>query len=195
MIHSTKHDLTLPYDLFWPLLTHEKSNLDIEDFTSGMNFKSIVLYLKANGMNAMEIHSDLVATLGMKVFGYSTVTRWLREAQLDQFSETAVDFTTDAEIDEIDEAILSALEVQLFRSVRDIARLIRLARFIVHGHLTLSLSFFCTPSPLDPRCLFGRGKSKTSLKLGTALGDRSGAARQFLVGPCYGRPVLVFSTH
>jgi MoxR-like ATPase len=73
--------------------------------------------------------------------GYSTVTRWLCEAQLDQFSETAVDFTEDAEVDEIDEAILSALEVQPFGSVRDIARFTRLARSTVHWHLTRSLGF------------------------------------------------------
>jgi hypothetical protein len=106
-----------------------------------MDFNSIVLYLKAKGMNTREIHSDLVATLGTKMLGYSTVTRWLREAQLDQFSETAVDFTEDAEVDEIDEAILSALEVQTFGSVRDIARLTRLARSTVHWHLTRSLGF------------------------------------------------------
>jgi hypothetical protein len=106
-----------------------------------MDFNSIELCLKAKGMLAREIHSDLVATLGTKVLGYSTVTRWLREAQLDQFSETAVDFTEHAEVDEIDEGILSALEVQPFGSVRDIARLGRLARSTVHWHLTGSLGF------------------------------------------------------
>jgi hypothetical protein len=43
-----------------------------------MDFNSIVLYLKATGMNVREIHSDLVATLGTKVSGYSTAARWLR---------------------------------------------------------------------------------------------------------------------
>jgi hypothetical protein len=63
-------------------------------------------------MNTREGHSDLVATLGTKVLGYSTLTRWLHEAQLDQFSETAVDFTENTKVGGIDEAILSALEVQ-----------------------------------------------------------------------------------
>jgi hypothetical protein len=127
--------------LFWPLLAHEKSNSDLENFTSGIDFNSIVLYLKVKGMNAREIHIDFVATLGTKVPGYSTVTRWFREGQLDQFSETAVDFTEDAEVDEIDEAILSAFEVQPFGSVRDIARLTCLARSTVHWHLARSLGF------------------------------------------------------
>jgi histone-lysine N-methyltransferase SETMAR len=60
--------------------------------------------------------------------------------QLDQFSETAVDFTEDAEVDEIDAAILSALEVQPFGSVRDI-ELTYLARSTVHWHLTRSLGY------------------------------------------------------
>jgi hypothetical protein len=71
-------------------------------------------------MNAREVHHDLRATLHMKVPDYSTVKRWLREVQLDQFSETAVDFTEDAEVDEIDGAILSVFEIQSFGSVRDI---------------------------------------------------------------------------
>jgi hypothetical protein len=100
-----------------------------------------VLYLKAKGMNARDIHSDRVATLGTKVPGYSTVTSWLREAQLDLFSETAVDFTEDAEVDKIDEAILSALEIQPFGSVRDIAELAHLVCSTIHWHLTSSLGF------------------------------------------------------
>jgi MoxR-like ATPase len=106
-----------------------------------MDFNSIVLSLKAKGMNAREIQSDLVATLGTKAPGYPTVTRWLREAQLDQFSETALYFTEDAEVDEIHEVVLSTLEVQPFRSVRDIARLTHLAHSTVHWHLTTPLRF------------------------------------------------------
>jgi hypothetical protein len=81
-----------------------------------------VIDLKATGMNTREIHSDLVATLATKVLGYSTLMHWLRQAQPDQFSETALDFTDDAEVDEIDGAILSALEVHPCSSVCDIAR-------------------------------------------------------------------------
>jgi hypothetical protein len=40
-----------------------------------MDFYSIVLDLKAKGMNAKEIHNDLAATLGTKVLGHSPVTR------------------------------------------------------------------------------------------------------------------------
>jgi hypothetical protein len=141
IIHETKRDLMLPCDSFSPLLAHEKSNPEVEDFTSGMDSNSIVLYLKANCMNAREIHHDLIATLGTKVLGYSTLTRWLREAQLDQFSETAVDFTENTKVGGIDEAILSALEVQPIGSGRDIARLTRLARSTIHWHLTRSLGF------------------------------------------------------
>jgi hypothetical protein len=44
-----------------------------------MDFNSIVLYLKANGMNAREIHSDLVATLGTKVPGSSLRQRTISD--------------------------------------------------------------------------------------------------------------------
>jgi hypothetical protein len=71
----------------------------------------------------------------------STLTRWLREGELYEFSETAIDFTEDAEVDEIDQAILSALEVQPFGSVPDIARLTCLAHSTVHWHHTRSLGF------------------------------------------------------
>jgi hypothetical protein len=158
MIPDTKHDLTLPCELFWPLLAHEKSNPDLENSISGMDFNSIVLSLKAKGMNAREIHSDPVATLGTKLPVYSSVTRWLREMQLDQFSETAVDFSDDAEVDEIDEAILSAVEVQPFGSVRDIARLTRLARSTVHWHLTRLLGFLVRHLPWIPHVLTERQK-------------------------------------
>jgi hypothetical protein len=118
--------------LLSPLLAHEKSSPDFEDFTSGMDVNSIVLSLKAKGMNAREIHNDVLATLGNMVLGHSTVSRRVRKAQVDQFCETAIDFSEDAEVDEIDEAILSALELQPFGAVCKIARLTRLARSTVH---------------------------------------------------------------
>jgi hypothetical protein len=75
MIHSTKHDLTRPSDSFSPLLAQGKSNPDAKDFTSGMDFNSIVPNLKAKGMNTREIHNDFIVSLGTKVPSYSTVTR------------------------------------------------------------------------------------------------------------------------
>jgi hypothetical protein len=113
MIHDTKHDLTLLCELFWPLLAHEKSNPDVEKLTSGMEFDSIVFYLKVKGMNSRDIQNDLVARPSTMVLGYSAVVSWLPEAQMDQFSETAVDFSEDAEVDEIDEVILSASAIWL----------------------------------------------------------------------------------
>jgi hypothetical protein len=38
VIHRTKQNLTLACAWFSPLLAHEKSNPDVEDFTSGMDF-------------------------------------------------------------------------------------------------------------------------------------------------------------
>jgi hypothetical protein len=132
MIHETKHDLILPCDLFLSLLVHGKSKPGVEDFTSRIDFKSIVLYLKAKGMNDRAIHNAPIAMIDMKMHGYSIVMGWFRETQLDQFFETAVDFTEDVEVDEIDEPILSALELQPFGSVRHIAQLTPLIHFTVN---------------------------------------------------------------
>jgi hypothetical protein len=46
-----------------------------------MDQRSIVFYLNTKGWMARVIHDDLVATLGEEAIAYSTVTKYLREAQ------------------------------------------------------------------------------------------------------------------
>jgi hypothetical protein len=94
-----------------------------------------------------------MATSGTKVPGDCSATRRLPEAQLDQFSETAVDFTENVEVDEVNEAILSVLEVQPFGSVRDILLFTLLADSTVRWHRTRSLSFEARHRRLIPRVL------------------------------------------
>jgi MoxR-like ATPase len=140
-----------------------------------MDFNSVVLSLKTKGMNTREIQNDRITTPSMKIPGYSTVTRWLREAQLDQFSETAVDFTKDAEADEIDQPLLPRLEVQPVTSVHDIARLTLLPRYTVHWHLTRSLGFLVHHLRWIPHALTERQKR-----------IRVSNSEQFLAGSCHG---------
>jgi hypothetical protein len=45
-----------------------------------MTQRPIVAYLSLKGMSALEIHDDIVATLGRDVVSYSSVTRYFREA-------------------------------------------------------------------------------------------------------------------
>jgi hypothetical protein len=41
-----------------------------------MDQRSICLFLAMKGLSAREVHSELVAVLGLDVIGYSTVTRY-----------------------------------------------------------------------------------------------------------------------
>jgi hypothetical protein len=44
-----------------------------------MTQRPIVAYLSLKGVSAHEIHDDIVATLGLNVVSYSSITRYLRE--------------------------------------------------------------------------------------------------------------------
>jgi hypothetical protein len=46
-----------------------------------MTQRPIIAYLSLKEMPAREIHDDIVATLGPGALSYSSVTRYLREAQ------------------------------------------------------------------------------------------------------------------
>jgi hypothetical protein len=46
-----------------------------------MTQRPTVAYLSMKGMSAREIHNDIVATLRPDAVSYSSVTRYLREAQ------------------------------------------------------------------------------------------------------------------
>jgi hypothetical protein len=76
-----------------------------------MNLRSIVLYLRLKSMNGRETSDDLVTTLLNDAPGYSTVTQWLRQERLPRFSEPDHDLTDDPQVDETDQAILSALAI------------------------------------------------------------------------------------
>jgi hypothetical protein len=105
------------------------------------DLRSIVLYLWLKGINGRETSEDLVTTLSDDELTYSTATLWLRQERLPRFSESGHDLTDDPQVDETDQAILSALTIQPFGSVPDIARLPCLSCSIVHSHLTRSLGF------------------------------------------------------
>jgi hypothetical protein len=92
-------------------------------------------------MNGHKIYDDLVTTLPNDVPAYSTVILWLRQERLPRFSEPSHDLTDDRQVDETDQALLSALVIQPFGSVRDIAGLTCLSCSTVHSHLTRSLRF------------------------------------------------------
>jgi AraC-like DNA-binding protein len=106
-----------------------------------MDQRSIVVYLSMRGYSAIEIHNDLVETLGAEAVGYSTVTHYLRDESFPDRNTVAPDEKDVARNNRIDKAILTALAERPFSSVRQIATQTCLARSTVHRHLTQSLGF------------------------------------------------------
>jgi hypothetical protein len=86
-----------------------------------MDQKSIVLYLNRKGWMARVIHDDLVATLGDEAIAYSTVTKYLREAQTGPDDANPSSEEMSHHIDDSEEDILSALEELSFSSVRQLS--------------------------------------------------------------------------
>jgi hypothetical protein len=83
-----------------------------------MDQRSIVLYLNRNGWMARVIHDDLVATLGEEGVAYSTVRKYLHEAQTGLDDAITLPEEISAHIDDSDKAILGALEDLPFSSIR-----------------------------------------------------------------------------
>jgi hypothetical protein len=78
--------------------------------SESMNSKSMVLYLQRKGWTALDIHDDLVSTLGDEANVYNTVTEHLADAQIYSADATALLHTIPRHIDESDDAIPRALE-------------------------------------------------------------------------------------
>jgi hypothetical protein len=86
-----------------------------------MDWQSIVMYLSLKGLNAVEIHNDLQATLNREAKSYSTVTDYLRKPSFSS-PETSQPSESPAPIlKESDEAILLSLSEMPFASVRRLA--------------------------------------------------------------------------
>jgi hypothetical protein len=101
----------------------------------------IVADLLLKWMSAREIHDDIVATLGSDAVSYSSVTRYLREARfpLSKLESHPADVQKD--LDDLDQAILAALEDIPFASVRQFSQLVHLPSTTVYRRLTQSPGF------------------------------------------------------
>jgi len=101
-----------------------------------MDQRSIVLFLHQKGMNAQMIHSELVEVLREEAVGYSTVTKYLRQSYFSSTQEVSAEDPSDGVIDH---AILEALEIAPYASVRQIARMTLIPKSTVYNHLVYSL--------------------------------------------------------
>jgi hypothetical protein len=90
---------------------------------------------------ARVIHDDLVATLGEEAIAYSTVTKYLREAQTGRDDAMQLSEEISPHIDDSDDAILSTLEELPFSSVRQFSRATHLPATTVYRQLSEKLGF------------------------------------------------------
>jgi hypothetical protein len=106
-----------------------------------MTQRPIVAYLSLKGMLAREIHDDIVASRGPNAVSYSSVTRYLHEAQFLPSKPESHPADIQRDLDDSDQTILVALEDSPFASVRQLSRLTHLSSTTVYRHLTQSLGF------------------------------------------------------
>jgi hypothetical protein len=106
-----------------------------------MTQRPIVAYLSLKGMSAREIHDDIVTTLGSDAVSYTSVTRYLREARFPPSKPELHPADVQGDLDDSDQAILTALEDSEFASVRQLSRLTHLPSTTVYRRLTQSLGF------------------------------------------------------
>jgi hypothetical protein len=101
--------------------------------------RPIVAYLSLKGMSASEIDDDIVATLGLDAVPYSSVTRYLREAQFPPSKPEPHPADVQRDLYGSDQAILAALEDSSFASVRKLSRLTHLPSTTIYRSLIQSL--------------------------------------------------------
>jgi hypothetical protein len=106
-----------------------------------MDFQSIVMYLSLKGLNAVEIHSDLVAILKGEAKFYRIVACHLRNPS---FSSPVIPSPSESPapiLNESDEADLLSFSEQPFTSVRQLAGRAHLHPSTVYDHPAHKLGF------------------------------------------------------
>jgi hypothetical protein len=96
---------------------------------------------RQEGIGAVAIDEDLVATLGADAISYPSVTRDLREAKFAISNPKAIFLKLIRGHDDCDQAILLALDERPFASIYQLAPLTHLPRTTVHWRLTQSLVY------------------------------------------------------
>jgi hypothetical protein len=97
--------------------------------------------LSLKGLNAVEIHNDLAATLNGEAKSYSTVTYDLRKLTFSSPKTPQPSESPAPILNESDETILLTLSEEPFASVWQLARRTHPHGFTVYDHLTRKLGF------------------------------------------------------
>jgi hypothetical protein len=106
-----------------------------------MTQRPIVAYLSLKETSEREIHNYIVASLRPDAVSYSSVTRHLREARFPPSKPECHPADVQRDLDDSDEAILTALEDSPFALVRQLSRLTHLPSTTIYRCLTQSLGF------------------------------------------------------
>jgi hypothetical protein len=106
-----------------------------------MTQRPIVAYLSLKRMSAHAIHNDIGATLGSDALSYSSITRYFREARFPPSKPEPHPANVQRDLDDSDQAILTALEDSPFASLRQLSWLTYLPSTTVYRRLTQSLRF------------------------------------------------------
>jgi hypothetical protein len=99
------------------------------------------MYLSLKGVDAVQIHNDLVATRKGEAKSYRNVTYYLRKLSFSSPKTPQPSESPAPILNESDEAILLTLSENPFIWVRQLARRIHPHPSTVHDHLTHKLGF------------------------------------------------------
>jgi hypothetical protein len=108
------------------------------------------------GLSARQVHNELVALLGLDVTGSSTVIRYLRHRQFPASSPEPPD---EPPTTIIADAILEALDKQLFSSVKELAKFTCVSITAVYRQLTRLLGSVLKHLCWVPHTLTGSQKA------------------------------------
>jgi hypothetical protein len=112
------------------VFTSQDAKTDALRFVISMDQQSIVMSFSLKGLNAVEVHNDLVATLKGEAESDSTVTYYVRKPIFSSPKTSQPSESPAPIFNESDEAILIALSEEPFASVQQLAR-----RTHLHLHL------------------------------------------------------------
>jgi hypothetical protein len=106
-----------------------------------MDQKSIVLYFDLKGINAINIHKDLMATIKEDAMLYALVMRYLRSSNFSVSTDHEPEERLAPSVKQLNKIILLALGGELFASIRQLARATHLPPSTVYWRFMQNLGF------------------------------------------------------
>jgi hypothetical protein len=125
-----------------------------------MDQRAIVLHFSRKGLSTIEIHADLVATLGPESLSYPSVTHYLHQEKFGSLKPNVFFSEPELELDDSNAAVLLTLSEQRFALIPGGSAAHALSRPTVYRHLAQTLEFHVRHLRLVPYRLSDSQKSK-----------------------------------